>query len=41
MATGLTAVLGLAFDRHGRLYALETTTADNDFPQPGPAGWSG
>ena len=35
VATGLTAVLGLAFDRHGRLYALETTTVDNDFPQPG------
>jgi hypothetical protein len=34
-ATGLTAVLGLAFDRRGRLYALETTTVDNDFPQPG------
>lgn len=34
VATGLTAVLGLAFDRHGRLYALETTTVDNDFPQP-------
>lgn len=35
VATGLTAVLGLAFDRRGRLYALETTTVDNDFPQPG------
>jgi sugar lactone lactonase YvrE len=35
VATGLTAVLGLAFDRQGRLYALETTTVDNDFPQPG------
>jgi glucose/arabinose dehydrogenase len=35
VATGLTAVLGLTFDRHGRLYALETTTVDNDFPQPG------
>jgi sugar lactone lactonase YvrE len=35
VATGLTAVLGLAFDRHGRLYALETTTVDDDFPQPG------
>jgi glucose/arabinose dehydrogenase len=34
VATGLTAVLGLAFDGHGRLYALETTTVDNDFPQP-------
>jgi hypothetical protein len=28
VATGLTAVLGLAFDRCGRLYALETTTVD-------------
>ena len=35
VARGLTAVLGLAFDRRGRLYALETTTVDNDFPQPG------
>jgi hypothetical protein len=35
VATGLTAVLGLAFDRQGRLYALESTTVDNDFPQPG------
>jgi sugar lactone lactonase YvrE len=26
-ASGLTAVLGLAFDSHGRLYALETSTA--------------
>jgi glucose/arabinose dehydrogenase len=35
VAGGLTAVLGLAFDRHDRLYALESTTVDNDFPQPG------
>jgi glucose/arabinose dehydrogenase len=35
VSRGLTAVLGLAFDRRGRLYALETTTVDNDFPQPG------
>ena len=35
VATVLTAVLGLAFDRRGRLYAMETTTVDNDFPQPG------
>jgi hypothetical protein len=35
VARGLTAVLGLAFDRRGRLYALETTTVDNDLPQPG------
>jgi hypothetical protein len=35
VARGLTAILGLAFDRDGRLHALETTTVDNDFPQPG------
>jgi sugar lactone lactonase YvrE len=34
-ATGLTAVLGLVFDAAHRLYALETSTKDNDFPTPG------
>ncbi len=34
-AQGLTAVLGVAFDGQGQLYALETTVVDNDFPQPG------
>lgn len=34
-ARGLTMVLGLAFDAQGRMYALESTTVDNDFPQPG------
>jgi hypothetical protein len=33
-ATGLTTVLGLAFDREGRLYVLENTTG-NPFPTPG------
>lgn len=33
-ATGLTTVLGVAFDRLGRLYALENTTG-NPFPTPG------
>jgi hypothetical protein len=32
---GLTAVLSLAFDDQGRLYALETAFVNNDFPQPG------
>jgi hypothetical protein len=32
---GLTAVVGLAFDRRGRLYVLETTTANNAGPVPG------
>lgn len=33
-ATGLTTVLGLAFDRRGRLYALENTVGE-PFPTPG------
>lgn len=36
-ATGLTAVLGVAFDRRGRLYALETDTVAG-FPGPSAAG---
>ena len=34
-ATGFTTVLGVTFDRKGRLYVLETTTGDNPFPTPG------
>lgn len=34
VSEGLTAVLGLAFDSHGRLYALEMSTAPGD-PTPG------
>jgi hypothetical protein len=34
LRTGLTAVLGLAFDREGRLFALETSTAAG-LPAPG------
>ncbi len=34
-AEGLTAILGLAFDRQGQLYALETANVDNQGPQPG------
>jgi glucose/arabinose dehydrogenase len=33
-ATGFTTILGLEFDRRGRLYVLENTT-DNPFPTPG------
>jgi sugar lactone lactonase YvrE len=33
-ATGFTTILGLAFDRGGRLYVLENTTG-NPFPTPG------
>jgi hypothetical protein len=36
-ATGLTTVLGLAFDSQGRLYALETMTAPG-FPGPSEVG---
>jgi hypothetical protein len=36
-ATGLTAVLGVAFDAKGRLYALETDTVAG-FPGPSAAG---
>jgi hypothetical protein len=32
---GLTAVLSLVFDDQERLYALETSVVNNDFPQPG------
>nr|BBH92872.1 hypothetical protein KTA_10710 [Thermogemmatispora argillosa] len=35
LMSGLTAVVGLAFDRRGRLYVLETTTANNAGPVPG------
>src|SRR5262249_24860267 len=35
--SGLTAVLGLAYDTRGRLYALETDTV-NGFPGPEAAG---
>jgi hypothetical protein len=35
LATGFTTILGLAFDRRGRLYVLENTTGDgNLFPTP-------
>jgi glucose/arabinose dehydrogenase len=33
-ATGFTAILGLVFDKRGRIYVLETTT-ENEFPTPG------
>lgn len=36
-ASGLTAVLGIAFDAQGRLYALETDTVAG-FPGPAAAG---
>ena len=36
-ASGLTAVLGIAFDARGRLYALETDTVAG-FPGPSAAG---
>lgn len=32
---GLTAVVGVAFDSQGRLYALETTTVNGQDPVPG------
>jgi len=35
VATGLTTVLGVAFDHEGYLYVLENTTGDNQFPTPG------
>ncbi len=35
VATGLSAVLGVAFDNQGRLYALEMSTAPNQGPVPG------
>ncbi len=35
VATGLTAVLGVAFDKDSNLYALEMSTVDGDFPVPG------
>ena len=34
VAIGFTTVLGLAFDKRGRLYVLENTTG-NPFPTPG------
>jgi sugar lactone lactonase YvrE len=34
LVTGLSTVLGVAFDRQGRLYILENTTG-NPFPTPG------
>lgn len=34
-AEGFTTVVGLAFDRGGRLYVLENTTGGNPFPTPG------
>jgi len=37
VASGLTAVLGVAFDRQGRLYALETDTVAG-FPGPAAVG---
>jgi hypothetical protein len=37
MASGLSAVLGVAFDGQGRLYALETDTVPG-FPGPAAAG---
>lgn len=35
IVTGLTAVLGLAFDEDDNLYALEMSTVDHNFPVPG------
>lgn len=35
VATGLSAVLGVAFDSQGRLYALQMSTAPNSGPVPG------
>jgi hypothetical protein len=37
VATGLTSILGLAFDRRNRLYALESYTG-SDFPSPEARG---
>ncbi len=34
-ATGLTAVLGVAFDANGDMYALEMSTVNQHFPVPG------
>lgn len=34
-AEGLTMVLGIAFDDQGRLYVLESSTVDDEFPLPG------
>jgi hypothetical protein len=34
-ASGLSAVLGVAFDAQGRMYALETSTVANQGPVPG------
>jgi sugar lactone lactonase YvrE len=38
VATGLSKVLGLAFDRRGRMYALETSYSTTD---PGPVPFTG
>lgn len=34
LAPPLSAVLGIAFDQQGQMYALETSTKDNAFPTP-------
>src|SRR5205823_10902136 len=34
-ASGLTAAVGLAFDKQGQLYVLETSTEENAEPTPG------
>jgi glucose/arabinose dehydrogenase len=34
LAPPLSAVLGMAFDQQGQMYALETSTKDNAFPTP-------
>jgi hypothetical protein len=41
VATGLTAVLGLAFDRQGRLYPWRRPPSTTTSRSPAPAGWSG
>jgi hypothetical protein len=35
VATGLTTILGLAYDNNKNLYAVENTTGGNPFPTPG------
>ena len=35
VAEGLTTVLGVAFDRRGRMYVLENTVGGHDSPTPG------
>ncbi len=34
-AGGFTTILGIVFDKQGRLYVLENTTGNNQFPTPG------